>query len=462
MNGLRRVFVANRGEIALRVIRACHSLGLEAVLGVSEADRESLPAQLADRVVTIGPAPSRDSYLNIAAVVTAAVGTGCDGLHPGYGFLAESPALARACRQAGLRFIGPSPEAIATMGNKVEALRHARAVGIPTLGTAEPVASVAAAEATAAQIGYPVMIKAAAGGGGRGMRVAEDARQLAEALPAAALEARSAFGDDTLYLERYVTDARHIEVQIVGDGQRVVHVGERDCSVQRRHQKVIEEALAYAISDPMRAAVREAAVRLGESLGYQSAGTVEFLVDQSRDGFYFLEMNTRIQVEHPVTEMVTGLDLVAEQLWVAGGNPLRWQQADIAFSGHAIECRITAEVWEENFRPSPGVITQWEVPTGEGIRVDSHGHAGYRIPPYYDSLLAKLICWAPDRARAVERMSTALANFRVGGVATTIPFLRALMADARYRQGHVNTHWLEEAGVEAARRWLETAPASGR
>jgi acetyl-CoA carboxylase biotin carboxylase subunit len=441
---LKRVFIANRGEIAVRVIRACRVLGLETIAAVSEADRDSLAAELADRAMIIGPAPPAESYLNIAAVLGAAVEAGADALHPGYGFLAEQPALASACAERGIKFIGPDAEAIAAMGNKLSARQQAREIGVPVVPGSASVRTQEDAALVARDIGYPLLIKAAAGGGGRGIKIVTEAPGLDDAFATASAEARAAFGDETLYMERYVGNARHIEVQVLGDGEGgVVHVGERDCSVQRRYQKVVEEAPAPGLTDGLRGDIRTAAVTLAEAIRYENAGTVEFIVDGDRDAFYFLEMNTRIQVEHPVTEMVTGLDLVAEQLRIAGGEGLSVAQSDIGSQRHAIECRITAEDAAAGFQPSPGRIEAWEPPVGEGIRVDTHCRAGDVVPPFYDSLLAKLIVTGDNRLQAVARLQDALARFTVTGVSTTIPFLRLLACQLDFVKGGVNTRWLE-------------------
>lgn len=440
-----RVLVANRGEIAVRVIRACQALGIETVVAVSAADRDSLPARLADRAVCIGPPPPNRSYLRVEALVAAAQGTGCDALHPGYGFLAEAPSLAAACAEHGITFIGPRAESIQQMGNKLAARALAQQCGVPIAAGSPQARTVDEAEAAAEAVGYPVIVKAAAGGGGRGIKVVPDATALREVFEVAAAEARAAFGDDALYLERYVTRARHIEVQVLGDRHgRVVHLGERDCSLQRRYQKVVEEAPAEFVTPAARAAMQQAAVTLAARIGYESAGTVEFLYDRDRETFYFLEMNTRIQVEHPVTELVTGVDLVQAQLRIARGESLPFAQDDLRLTGHAIECRITAESAEHNFRPSPGTITHWEPPGGPGVRVDTHCYAGYTVPPYYDSLLAKLIVHGADRIQALARLQAALARFEVRGVATTIPFLRALVSEPDFAAGDVSTRWIEE------------------
>ncbi len=444
-----RVFVANRGEIAGRVIRACRALGVETVIGVSEADRDSLPARQADRAVCIGPATAKHSYLDMKAVVAAAVGTGCDALHPGYGFLAESASLAQLCADHGVTFVGPTPEQIHRMGNKLEARLLARQLGLPILSGSEKVGSAAEALSVADRVGLPLMMKAASGGGGRGMKIVRDRNEIASQFTSAAAEARSAFGDDTLYLERYISNARHVEVQVLGDRfGHVIHLGERDCSLQRRHQKVIEEAPAPGLDPALRNAIREAALTLARGMNYQSAGTVEFIVDADTDTFFFLEMNTRIQVEHPVTEAVTGIDLVQEQLRIARGETLRYRQEDISLTGHAIECRITAEKPHEDFRPDPGRIDRWDPPQGQGIRLDSHCFAGYEIPIFYDSLLAKLIVHESDRDAAIRRMSQALADFRIEGVGTTLPFLAHAIQDEAFGAGRVNTNLVAQLIAE--------------
>ncbi|HXG50886.1 MAG TPA: acetyl-CoA carboxylase biotin carboxylase subunit [candidate division Zixibacteria bacterium] len=440
-----RVLVANRGEIAVRVIKACRSLGIETVAAVSEADRDSLPARLADRAVCIGPARSFESYLQAGALVAAAAGTGCDALHPGYGFLAERAELAELCAEHHITFIGPTAENIRRMGDKLEARRIAAAAGVPTVPGSERAKNAVEAEALAAKIGYPILLKAAAGGGGRGIKLVRDAAELHGTFATAAAEARAAFGDDTLYLERYIANARHIEVQVLGDAfGHVIHLGERDCSLQRRHQKVIEEAPAYAVSPGVRSRICKAAATLARSIGYRNAGTVEFIFDADTDDFFFLEMNTRIQVEHPVTEMVTGVDLVAQQLMIARGQPLALKQSDVRVRGHAVECRINAESPRHGFRPCPGRITKWEPPQGAGIRLDTHCYGGYVVPPFYDSLLAKLIVHGSDRGDATARARRALASFEVAGIDTGIPFLQAVMDDPDYLAGRVNTRWLEE------------------
>lgn len=446
---LRRVLIANRGEIAVRIIRACRLLGIETVAAVSDADRDSLPARLADRSVCIGPARSAASYLNVDAVVTAAVGTGCDALHPGYGFLAENAALAQTCAQMGVTFIGPRPETIREMGNKIRARALAVRAGVPVVPGSADVADYERAAAVAHEIGLPILLKAAAGGGGRGMQIVRKLSELRGAFETAAAEARAAFGDGTLYVERLIANARHIEVQILGDRYgKVLHLGERDCTLQRRHQKIVEEGPAALVSERLRNGIRQAAVDLAVGVRYENAGTVEFIVDQDRDEFFFLEVNTRIQVEHPVTEALTGVDLVQEQLRTAAGEPLLLDQSQVRLAGHAIECRINAEAAHEGFRPSPGLISEWRQPEHQYVRVDTHCYPGYVVPPFYDSLLAKLIVVAADRAQAVERMQRALDEFSIEGIETTLPFLRTLLRRPEFIAGRVNTRWVEAVMAE--------------
>jgi acetyl-CoA carboxylase, biotin carboxylase subunit len=441
---LRRILVANRGEIALRIVRAAHSLGIETVLSASSADRDSLAAREADRVVVIGPPAARDSYLNPRLIVHAATATGCDGLHPGYGFLSERHALATLCDEAGVVFVGPTAESIQAVGDKLSARRLAKAAGIAMTPGSDRIATAADAVAFADSVGFPVVTKASAGGGGRGMVVARDAKSLAEGFERASAEAKGAFGDGTLYIERYVERARHVEVQVLGLGDgRVLHFGERDCSVQRRYQKMIEEAPAAALPEPTRARLLKAAVDLLASIRYRNAGTVEFLYDVDYDEFYFMEVNARIQVEHPVSEMVTGADLVRLQLEIAGGASLRIQQHDIAASGHAIEARIIAENADRGFAPSPGRIRVWRPPNGPGIRLDTAMEEGANVPPFYDSMIAKLIVHAENRPAAVDRLRSALEAFAVEGIATNIPFLRAVATHPDFIANRVDTRWLE-------------------
>ncbi len=440
-----RALVANRGEIAVRIIRACQGLGIDTVLAASEADLDSLGARLAGRTICIGPASAPQSYLDARLLVNAALATECDALHPGYGFLAESAELSRLCAEHGVTFVGPQPEQIAQMGNKIRARVLAAQLGLPTLSGSTKVASADEAMEITRKVGLPMMIKAAAGGGGRGMKIVQHEADMAPMFTAAANEARAAFGDGTLYLERYIANARHIEVQVLADRHgNVIHLGERDCSLQRRHQKLVEEAPAPRLSEPLREQIRAAGVALAKGFGYENAGTVEFIVDQDSQAFYFLEMNTRIQVEHPVTEMVTGIDLVQEQLRVARGERLRFRQEDVHFRGHAIECRINAEQVDQGFRPSPGLITEWDPPAGPNIRLDSHCHTGYRVPIYYDSMIGKLIVYGTDRDEARERMSRALELFKVGGIATTIRLQHFLINQPRFSSGDVNTKLVEE------------------
>ena len=439
------MLVANRGEIAVRVIRACQALGVETVLAASAADISTLPANMADRVLCIGPAPSAASYLNVGTMVEAALGSGSDAIHPGYGFLSERPELAQACLDNGLVFIGPKPGHIKVMGDKLAARQAVSELGIPVVPGSDLIDEFSDADSVANEIGYPVLLKAAAGGGGKGMKAVHRPEYLAMVYREAAAEAQSAFGDDRLYLESYIPNARHIEVQVFADGHgNCLHLFERDCSVQRRYQKLIEESPAPGISDELRRRLCEAALRIAEAIRYENAGTVEFILDQDKGSFYFLEMNTRIQVEHPVTEMTTGLDLVQEQIRVAQGERLGFLQAQVVPVRHAIECRINAESPAHDFRPSPGRITRWEPPEGPGIRVDTHCYEGYVVPPYYDSLLAKLIVSGDTRMEAIARLQRALSGFRVEGVDTTIPFQASLVERAEFIAGRANTRWLEE------------------
>ena len=442
---LRRVLIANRGEIAVRVIRTCRRLGIETVLTVAAEDADSVPARLADTTVAIG------SYLDVEEVVGAAAAAGARAVHPGYGFLSENPRLARACEAAGIVFIGPGADVLETAGDKLAARNHAVGAGLPVLPgglvRAEAEDEGGAAGEIAGRIGYPVLVKAAGGGGGRGLRVVRDPVDLAGAVAMGSAEAQAAFGDGRVYLERYVSPARHVEVQLLGDGENVIHLGDRDCSVQRRYQKLIEEAPAPRLGETLRVGMRAAAVAFGQHLKYQGLGTVEFLVDAGRSEFWFLEVNARIQVEHPVTEAVTGLDLVAEQIAVAEGRRLGLSQASVRLDGHAIECRINAEDPAAGFRPSPGRVTGAVFPAGPGIRVDTHIQAGSAVPPQYDSLLAKLVVSGANRAEALGRLRGALARCEIGGVATTLPVHVALAADDEFAAGGVGTGYLA--------RWLE-------
>jgi acetyl-CoA carboxylase biotin carboxylase subunit len=460
---IRRVFIANRGEIAVRIVRACRSLGIESVLGVSEADTNTLAARMADQVVVLGPPPSAQSYLRTDLLVKAAVETGCDAVHPGYGFLSERSSFARSCTEAGLIFIGPTAEAIDAMGDKITAVTLATKAGVPRVPGSGAVADPEVARRVADEIGYPVLMKATAGGGGRGMRVVRSGEEIETAFRAASSEAQSAFGDATLYVEKFIEYARHIEIQIIGDQHgNIVHLGERECSTQRRHQKLIEEAPSPALSAENRAAMGECALRLARNVGYFGAGTVEFVVDARAGNFYFLEMNTRIQVEHPVTEMITGRDLVAEQIRVASGLPLSFTQKDIQFNGHAIECRLNAEDPDKNFMPRPGLISGWDVPGGDGIRFDSHCYAGYTVPSYYDSMIGKLIVHAPTRAEAIDRMQQALVGLKIEGVTTTAVFHRAVLAEPDFIAGNVTTRWVEESFLPARKAALKAKAAAAQ
>ncbi|WP_436639815.1 acetyl-CoA carboxylase biotin carboxylase subunit [Microbaculum sp. FT89] len=446
---IRKLLVANRGEIAVRIIRAARDLGIRTVQAHSEADTASLAVQLADSAVNIGPAQAPKSYLNIEAIVEAAKASGADAVHPGYGFLAESPHFADAVEAAGLTFIGPRGDTIRMMGDKVAARAAAALAGVPTVpGSDGRIDDFADAEALAGTIGYPVMIKAAAGGGGRGIRIAHDPKELAHFFQLAQTEARSAFGDGGLYVEKVIEQARHIEVQVLGDGTNVVHCFERECSLQRRRQKVWEEAPSAALSEDARQRLCDSAVALAQSVKYRGAGTLEYLYDDASGDFYFIEMNTRIQVEHPVTEWITGVDLVGEMLRIAGGEPLRLRQQDVTRRGHAIEVRINAEDPSNDFMPFPGVVGGLRIPGGPGVRFDTMLYQGYAIPPFYDSLLGKLIVWGEDRERAIVRMKRALGELEVAGVKTTIPLYVALARDPDVRANAVHTRWLEH--------WLES------
>ena len=447
---LRRVLIANRGEIALRIIRACRELGVEAIQAYSEADRDSMPVWLADGAICIGPPPSAQSYLRIDLMIAAARAAKVDAIHPGYGFLSENAAFAQACDDAGIAFIGPPARAIAIMGDKAAARRMAAQAGVPiTPGSPDIVAGADAARAVAAKLGYPVLLKAAAGGGGRGMRVVREPAELPARFAAATREAQAAFGDGGLYVEKFLERVRHVEIQVLSDGE-TVHLGERDCSIQRRSQKLVEESPSPALDDATRERMGEAAVRVCRRVGYTSAGTIEFIADAASGAFYFMEMNTRIQVEHPVTEMVTGIDIVKEQIRIARGEPLALAQRDVRIDGHAIECRINAEDPARDFAPAPGSVRALRLPGGPGIRVDSHLFAGYRIPPYYDSLVAKIVAWGRDRDEAIARMRRALAETEIDGVPTTVPFHARLLADERFRRGDVHTRFVENEFARTA------------
>ncbi|MGG7565188.1 acetyl-CoA carboxylase biotin carboxylase subunit [Rhodovulum sp. DZ06] len=438
---IRRIFIANRGEIAVRIIRTCRALGIETVLGVSQADRESLGARLATRAVVLGPAPATQSYLRVETVVEAAKGTGCDAIHPGYGFLSENRALAEACAEHGLIFIGPSPENLAAVGDKLTARSHAEAAGAP-LTPGGSVDTVEEAEALAEKVGFPMLIKAVSGGGGRGMKRVDRKEDLGPQLDLAISEAAAAFGDGRVYLERFVTVGRHVEVQIISDGETVIHAGERDCSVQRRYQKLVEEAPAPGLPPALRQGLLDAAVGYARHIGYRSLGTVEFLVDVEREAFYFLEMNARVQVEHPVTEAITGLDLIALQISIAEGRPLTIGQDDIRLGGHAVECRLNAEDPDNGFMPSPGRVTEAWFPHMPGLRVDTHMQPGAMIPPHYDSMVAKLIAWGETREAALDVMQAALRTCVLEGVKTNAALHAAITAEETFRAGGVDTTYL--------------------
>jgi pyruvate carboxylase subunit A len=448
------ILVANRGEIALRVIRACRDLGIRSVAVHSEADRRAAFVLLADEAVEIGPPAPAQSYLLIDRIIDAAKQTGAQAIHPGYGFLSENQAFARACAESGIAFIGPPPEAMATMGGKVPARQRMEKAGVPIVPGSGALQDVEEAVATATRIGYPVLIKASAGGGGIGMRVAADEAELRGNIEAAQSTAQRAFGDATVFLERYVEEPRHIEIQVLADAHgNVVHLGERECSIQRRHQKIIEESPSPVITPEQRRAMGDAAVTAAKAVGYVNAGTVEFIY--SKGEFFFLEMNTRLQVEHPVTELVTGVDLVVEQIRVAAGEKLRFAQEDIRQRGWAIECRVNAEDWRHDFRPAPGRVTGYHEPSGPGVRVDSALVGPTTIPPYYDPMIAKLITWGEDRTQAIARMRRALIEYGISGVTTNIPYHLALIAEQDFIDGKLTTHFIPDHPqlVENAAHW---------
>ena len=438
-----RILIANRGEIALRVIRACQEMGIESVAVYSEADRDSLHVKMADEAVCIGGAPASQSYLHVANIISAAVNLGCQAIHPGYGFLAENAYFAELCRANDIKFIGPPASVIELLGDKVKGKEMAQQVGVPVVPGSEGAAgSLENTIVLAESIGYPIIIKASAGGGGRGMRLAHNKAALKEALGMARLEAGAAFGNDEVYIEKYIEEPRHIEIQILGDEHgNIIHLGERDCSLQRRHQKLLEESPSSFVDEELRSRLGEAAVKAARAANYCSAGTVEFLVDKNKN-FYFIEMNTRVQVEHPVTEMVTGIDIVKEQIRIAAGEQLGYRQEDVKFNGWAIECRINAEDPSNDFRPSPGLVSNYLPPGGPGIRVDSCVYTGYNIPPFYDSMIAKIIAWGRDRDEAIARMRRALQEFTVTEVATTIPFHLQVLDNAFFRRGEVYTNFI--------------------
>ena len=456
----KKILIADRGEIALRVIRACKELDIQTVAVHSEADVNSLHIRFADEDVCIGPASSALSYRNIPNVISAAEITDVEAIHPGYGPLAENALFAEMCEASGFVFIGPSPETLARMGDKAAARRMMTEAGVPVVpGTHEVLEDLAAARKAALEIGYPVIFKASAGGGGRGMRIAQSPEELDRAWQMAKTEADAAFTHADLYLERYLEKPHHVEIQILADRfGKVIHLGERECSIQRRHQKLIEESPSPVVGESLRVEIGRAAIRGAERVGYRNAGTVEFLLD--RDGhFYFMEMNTRIQVEHPVTEKVTGMDLVKAQIRIAAGEPIEVDQQDIRITGHAIECRINAENPFNGFSPSPGLITTFHMPGGPGIRVDTHVYGGYRMPPHYDSLLAKLVAHGRDRDEAIRRMQRALEEFVLEGIETTIPFHRMVMADEKFRNGNIDTTYIETCDLSNGLRSEHTKEA---
>ncbi len=441
-----KILIANRGEVALRVIRACKEMGVESVAVYSEADRDSLHARMADHSVCIGPAPSASSYLSMPNVISAALTTGAEAIHPGYGFLAENAAFARAVGESGMAFIGPSPEAIERMGDKAKARATAMAAGVPCVpGSDGEIESVEEALHFARQVGFPVLVKASAGGGGKGMRLAADEQELRTNFAAAKNEAAAAFGNDGVYIEKFITRPRHVEIQVLADDHgNAIHLFERDCSVQRRHQKLIEEAPSPAMTPELRTAMGEAALSLVRAVDYRNAGTVEFLLDADRS-FYFMEMNTRVQVEHPVTEQITGVDIIKEQIRIASGQPMKHaDQADVELRGHAIEFRINAEDPEHDFRPNPGEVKVFNAPGGFGVRVDTHLYSGYHVPPYYDSLLAKLVVWGESRAEAIARARRALDEFIVVGIPTTVSFHQEVIETEAFISGEVYTDFIDQ------------------
>lgn len=441
---IKKVLIANRGEIAVRIIRACREMGIETVAVYSEADREALHTKLADEAICIGPAPSGESYLSMDRILSATIVSGADAIHPGFGFLSENSKFAELCEQCNITFIGPGSKVIASLGNKQEARNTMIAAGVPVIpGSTEPIYDAETGAEIAAAIGYPVIVKAALGGGGKGMRVARSPEEFAQSFQTAQKEAQMAFGDHTMYIEHFVEHPRHIEFQILADSYgNVVHLGERDCSIQRNHQKLIEESPSVALSEELREKMGEAAVKAAKAAGYVNAGTIEFLLEKNGN-FYFMEMNTRIQVEHPVTEWVTGIDLVKEQIRIASGERLSFCQEDIRLTGHAIECRINAENPEKGFRPSPGTITDMYLPGGKGIRIDSAIYSGYTIPPYYDSMVAKLIVWANNRNEAILKMRSALGEVIIEGIDTNVDYQYDILNHPDYIEGNIDIEFIE-------------------
>ena len=442
---IKKVLIANRGEIAVRIIRACREMGIETVAVYSEADREALHTKLADEAVCIGPAASSESYLSMDRIISATIVTGADAIHPGFGFLSENSRFAELCEQCNITFIGPDSEVIAKLGNKQEARNTMAAAGVPVIpGSTEPIFNARTGAAIAEEIGYPVIVKAALGGGGKGMRIANTPEEFERSFQTAQKETQSAFGDNTMYIEHFVQHPRHIEFQILADQYgNVVHLGERDCSIQRNHQKMIEESPSVALSEELRERMGEAAVRAAKAAGYQNAGTIEFLLEKNGN-FYFMEMNTRIQVEHPVTEWVTGIDLIKEQIRIASGRKLAFTQEDIHLNGHAIECRINAENPGKGFRPSPGTITDMYLPGGKGIRIDSAIYSGYTIPPYYDSMVAKLIVWAKNRGEAIRKMQSALGEVIIEGIDTNVDYQYEILGRPDYLSGDIDIEFIAE------------------
>jgi acetyl-CoA carboxylase, biotin carboxylase subunit len=442
---IQKVLIANRGEIALRIVRACREMGIKSLAVYSEADVESLPVQLADEAICIGPAPSAQSYLKADRIISAAEIADVDAIHPGYGFLSENADFAEQCESCNIKFIGPKANAIRKMGDKALARETVRKAGVPIIpGSDGPITSEKEAIHVAKKIGYPVIIKAVAGGGGRGMRIAHNDVSFAKELAVARNEAERAFGNGSVYIEKFIQNPRHIEFQILADSHgKIIHLGERDCSVQRRNQKLIEESPSPFLTPALRKAMGRAAIKAARAADYENAGTIEFLVDK-KGNYYFIEMNTRIQVEHPVTEEVTGIDLVKEQIRIASGEKLNYDQRHITFTKHAIECRINAEDPSRNFTPSPGLISLYNAPGGPGVRVDSHAYCGYKIPPHYDSMIGKLITYGPNRTIAMDRMKRALSEYLIRGVKTTIPFSKAILSDPAFRQGDATTGFVEE------------------
>ena len=442
---IKKVLIANRGEIAVRIIRACREMGIETVAVYSEADREALHTKLADEAVCIGPAPSSESYLSMDRILSATIVTGADAIHPGFGFLSENSKFAELCEQCNITFIGPGSQVIAKLGNKQEARNTMVAAGVPVIpGSTEPIYDAQTGARIAAKIGYPVIVKAALGGGGKGMRVANTPEEFEQSFQTAQKETQMAFGDSTMYIEHFVQHPRHIEFQILADSYgNVIHLGERDCSIQRNHQKMIEESPSIALTEELRTRMGEAAVKAAKAANYVNAGTIEFLLEKNGN-FYFMEMNTRIQVEHPVTEWVTGIDLIKEQIRIASGKKLSYTQDEVHLSGHAIECRINAENPEKGFRPSPGTITDMYLPGGKGIRIDSAIYSGYTIPPYYDSMVAKLIVWAKNRNEAIRKMQCALGEVIIEGIDTNVDYQYEILNHPDYLAGNIDIEFIEK------------------